>query len=299
MISVREAWDLILARVQQWSETFVASLPNLLLALVVFALFYVLARSVRRAVGSLLGRTHMAHPLRSLLAGMTAFAILLAGGFVALGILGLDKTVTSLLAGVGIVGLALGLAFQEIASNFIAGIILSLRRPFRIGDLVEIQDQMGVVFDMNLRTTILNLLGGAAARIPNKDVIGNTIVNYTVNGRRRVELEVGVTYGDDLDHVQRVTHETLMGLTSRWVDRDAEVYYTEFGDGSINLTARFWIDRTEQREWLAARSEAVIAIKKAYDANGITIPFPIRTLDFSTVGGRTLAEALDARREKQ
>lgn len=291
--SIGEAWRLMHERVQAWVEGLIASLPNLLVALVVLLLFFVLSRLVRRSLESLMGRTRVHIPLRHLLANVASFAVIATGAFFALSIIGLDKTVTSLLAGVGIIGLALGFAFQEIASNFIAGVILSTRRPFRIGDLVEIDGHMGLVHDLNLRTTIVTLLTGPSVRIPNKDVIGNAIINYTVNGRRRVDMTVGVTYGEDLDQVRDVTLAALGGLTLRSDSRDPEVYFTEFGESSINMTARFWVDKTEQRDWLAARSEAVIAIRKAYAANGITIPFPIRTLDFATVGGRTLTEALD------
>lgn len=292
--SLNEAWELIYGKVEAWSESFIESLPNLLVAVVVFLLFFAAARIVKSSVSSVLARTRMHVPLRNLLAGMASFAVIVTGGFVALSIVGLDKTVTSLLAGVGIVGLALGFAFQEIASNFIAGIILSTRRPFRIGDLVEISDHMGIVTDVNLRTTVLNLLTGPSVRVPNKDVVGSAIINYSVNGRRRVDMPIGVTYGEDLEQVRRVTIEAMTGLEVRWQERDPEVFFTEFGESSINMTARFWINATEQRQWLAARSDAIIAIKRAYDANGITIPFPIRTLDFSTVGGRTLGEVWGA-----
>ena len=294
--TIPEAWQLILEKVQDWSEAIISSLPNLLVALVVLILFLLAGKLTQKAVRSTLNRTRMHLPLAKFLSGTANFAIVLFGIFVALGILGLDKTVTSLLAGVGIVGLALGFAFQEIASNFIAGIILLLRRPFRLGDLVEIGDQMGLVADVNLRTTILTLLTGPAVRVPNSSVLNSPIINYTVNGRRRIDLPISVTYGEDLEQVRNVTTTALEPLPGRWRERDVEVFFTEFGESSINMIARFWIERTAQNEWLLARNDAIMAVKKAFDANQITIPFPIRTLDFSTVGGRTLTQALDERK---
>jgi len=295
-LDFEEAVELVTNRIEGWLEALVASLPNVFAAILVLLLFYVVARLVRRASASVLARTPMHPPLRNILAGLTGIIILIAGSFIALGILGLDKTVTSLLAGVGIVGLALGFAFQQIASDYIAGLVIAWRRPYRLGDQVKLQDQLGFVHQINLRTTVLRLMTGEIARMPNRDVLGNLIINFTVSGRRRVDIPVGVTYGEDLPQVREVTENALRTVAIRDQNQDPEVFFTEFGDSAINLTARFWIDTTAQVDYLAARSEAIIAIKKSYDANGITIPFPIRTLDFGPVGGRTLDETLHATR---
>jgi small conductance mechanosensitive channel len=295
-LDFEEGVGLVTNRIEGWLEALVASLPNLFAAILVFLLFYVIGRVARRTSASVLARTPMHPPLRDLLASLTGIIILVAGSFIALGILGLDKTVTSLLAGVGIVGLALGFAFQQIASDYIAGFVIAWRRPYRLGDMVRLQDQLGFVHQINLRTTVLRLMTGEIARMPNRDVLGNPIINFTVSGRRRVEIPVGVTYGEDLPQVREVTENALRTLALRDRNQDPEVFFTEFGDSSINLIARFWIDTTAQVDFLAARSEAIIAIKKGYDANGITIPFPIRTLDFGPVGGRTLDETLNASR---
>ncbi|MFN2239069.1 MAG: mechanosensitive ion channel family protein [Thermoanaerobaculia bacterium] len=295
-LNFERAVELVTDRIEGWLEAITASLPNLFAAIFVFLLFYGVARLVRRTSASVLARTPMHPPLRRILASSAGIVILVAGSFIALGILGLDKTVTSLLAGVGIVGLALGFAFQQIASDYIAGFIIAWRRPYRLGDLVKLQDELGLVHQINLRTTALRLLTGEIARLPNRDVIGNPIINFTVSGRRRVDIPVGVTYGEDLPQVREVTENALRTVELRDQNQDPEVFFTEFGDSAINLIARFWIDTTPQADYLAARSEAIIAIKKSYDANGITIPFPIRTLDFGPVGGRTLVETLEASR---
>ena len=218
--------------------------------------------------------------------------MLVVGLFVALGVLGLDKTVTSLLAGVGIVGLALGFAFQDIAANFMSGLILSFRHPFRVGHLVQTQGFMGVVADISLRTTVLRQLTGEHVRIPNKDVLGNPLINFSAAGERRVDLEVGVSYGEDLERVREVALRAVESVAPRRQERPVELFYEGFGDSSIDFVVRFWIDFARQPDYLAARSAAVIAIKQAFDREGITIPFPIRTLDFAAVGGTTLPDAL-------
>ena len=119
-----------------------------------------------------------------------------------LSILQLDKAVTSILAGAGIIGLALAFAFQDIAANFISGIFISFRKPIKLGDVVKINDYMGKVEQINLRDTIILTFQGQMVIIPNKDVFQSPIENYSLLGRRRLDLVVGVSYGDDLEKVK-------------------------------------------------------------------------------------------------
>lgn len=116
----------------------------------------------------------------------------------ALIVLGLSKTVTTLLAGVGILGLALGFAFQDIAENFIAGVLMAFRRPIYIGDLIESNDFVGTVEEINLRTTVIRTADGKHVLIPNSEVLQNSIVNFSRSSELRVDLACGVSYGDDL-----------------------------------------------------------------------------------------------------
>ena len=118
-----------------------------------------------------------------------------------------------MLAGLGIIGLALGFAFQEIAANFISGIILSINKPFTIGDIVEVDGNFGVVESVSLRTTNIRTFQGQKVMIPNKTIFQNAITNFTENGKRRVDLEVGISYGDDLEKVQGVTLAAVNSLT--------------------------------------------------------------------------------------
>ena len=290
--SLRDAVDLIYDKLMRWLALGVAKLPNLIVAVLVALLFWLVANVVRNGLTRALRRTPLAIPIRGLVVNVAGFAVLVAGLFIALGVLGLDKTVTSLLAGVGIVGLALGFAFQDIAANFMAGIILSVRQPFAIGHVIRTNDFTGTVTDITLRSTMLRQFTGELVLLPNKDVLGNPLVNFSVTGERRVDLPVGVSYGDDLEKVRSVAVAAVERIDARRQDRPVELFYTEFGDSSISFTIRFWVDYARQPDYLAARSEAVMAIKQAFDGSGITIPFPIRTLDFAPVGGVTLPDAL-------
>jgi small conductance mechanosensitive channel len=273
-----------------WTQAAILMLPNLGAALLVVAVFWITARVAAGLTARVLHRATPYEEINRLLTRVVWIVVLSAGLFIALGILQLDKTVTSLVAGAGILTLVVGLAFQDLASNFVAGLLLQLRHPFRKGHLIRTNDFYGVVEHINLRSTILRTLTGQVALIPNKDVFQTPLVNFSQSGRRRVDLTVGVSYGDDLARAQQIALQAVEGIPGREPDKDAELFYEGFGASSIDFSLRFWITFAKETDYLLARSEAVKRIKRAFDEQGVTIPFPIRTLDFSRVGGTTFRE---------
>jgi small conductance mechanosensitive channel len=291
-----QVYEDVVAKLSAWAETFGEMLPNMIVALLVMGGFWVAARFACSASDRALRRFDTHQAARDLVSRIIRIAVLLVGFVVALGVMNLDKALASILAGAGIVGLAVGFAFQDLAGNIISGVGLAVHQkwPFKIGDVVETNDVFGIVERIYLRTSIIRTLDGKMVVIPNKQIYQNKVVNYSVSGQRRVELECGVSYGDDLPKVKRVVAEALAGITARDPSRDAEVFFTGFGSSSINLVGRFWVDYEKQPDFLEAQSDAVVAVKQAFDANDIVIPFPIRTLDFGIRGGRSLDEALPA-----
>lgn len=288
-----EVVEKLVAKLHLWFEEAVLLVPNFITAVVVLVLFGILARITKRVLGKIFERGLPLQTAR-LMATVAYVLVLVLGLFVALGILGLDKTLTSVLAGAGIVGLALAFAFQDIAANFFAGVFISFRRPFRLGDIIETNDYLGTVEKIDLRSTTLQTPQGQLVLIPNRLVFENPMVNFTGTGRRRVDLDVGVAYGDDLAKARDVAMRAVQNVRHLGQDPDIRLFYTEFGDSSINFVVRFWVDYDRQATYLAARSEAIEAIKQAFDENDITIPFPIRTLDFGIVGGEPLSDHLRA-----
>ena len=294
-LDIQSAFGEAVDKVGDWLEGAVASIPNVIAAILVLLIFWGIARVTRKVVARVARRVADQPEINRLIASASYLFVLGLGLVLALGVLNLDKTVTSLLAGAGIVGLALGFAFQDIAENFIAGIILNLRNQFTEGDMVESGDFIGTIQRVQLRATVMKTFTGQRVLIPNAQVFKNPIINYTQPGQRRVDIGVGVAYGDDLEKARRVAIEAVEEIEARDLTRDVELFYEEFGDSSINFQIRFWIPfRARQTDYLAARSEAIIRIKQAFDDAGITIPFPIRTLDFAggDVGGQSLDAAL-------
>lgn len=289
-MEIQNASELILEKLETWARAAIKMLPELVLAIIILIIGFFIAKTVRNLVNRTMRKKTRHSTLLSLVTNIVYVGIILLAGFLALGVLNLTTIVASLLAGAGIIGLALGFAFQDIAANFMAGIIMAIRKPFREGDIIESQDKMGPVHEMNLRATIIRSFEGQYHIIPNKEVFQNTITNYSRLGKRRVDLEVGVSYGDDLEKVRKLTLEAIKKLDFVLQEDDLSLYYKEFGDSSINFSVRFWVNFTKQPNYLHAKSEAIMAIKKTYDENDIMIPFPIRTLDFGIKGGEKLNE---------
>ncbi|MEZ4241177.1 MAG: mechanosensitive ion channel family protein [Myxococcota bacterium] len=298
-ISLADLPKILIDQLQSWLELAVRMLPNLVVALLLFVLAWFVARGAASLARRTLDRLSHNVEVNRLLEVVTRVSLTALGLFAALSVLNLDGVVTSLLAGVGVIGLALGFAFQDIAANFMSGVIMAISRPFKVGDLMKTGDFFGTVEGINLRTTLLRTPTGELVLIPNQQVYNNPLTNFTETDHRRVDLPVGVAYCDDLRGVKATVEQTLRGLSMADADRPVEVLYEGFGDSSINFQARFWIRARTQHDFLAARSEAIMSIKEALDAEGYTIPFPIRTLDFGAgvVGGERLDEVIDLRRQ--
>ncbi|GEC70629.1 Conserved TM helix [Flavobacterium flevense] len=289
-MDINKITDLITEKLTVWSEALIKLLPNIVVAAIVMVLGFYLAKFIRKTASRLIGKISKNLTLNNLFSSIIYFIFLGIVIFTVLSILKLDKAVTSILAGAGILGLALAFAFQDIAANFMSGIFISFRKPLKVGDIVEIRDYMGKVKEVNLRDTVVETFQGKTVIIPNKEVFQNPIENYTFLQKRRFDLSVGVSYGDDLEKVRQITLDAVSDIEELSKEDAVNVYFVEFGDSSVNLSVRMWINTPEQSVYNKVGSEAIIKIKKAYDANGIMIPFPIRTLDFGIKGGTTLNE---------
>ena len=287
--ALRESWE----KIGGWLMDAVRALPNLVVAILVMVAFVYAARLVRGWTYRLLGRVSEYHAVNRLLSTIAFVGLLAVGAMVALTIMNLGTAVASMLGAAGILGLAIGFAAQSTVENLIAGIMISVRRPLREGDLVETNDVYGVVQEINLRATVINTPEGQVVYVPNGEVFRSKLVNFTKQGQRRIDLACGISYGDDLARVRDVAVEAIEGLSGRVEGRGVDFFYTEFGDSSINFLVTFWVPFTHHHgDYMKARSEAVLAIKRAFDEHDIMIPFPIRTLDFGIRGGVPLSDEI-------
>ena len=275
--SIQGIWD----KLGGWLDSLILNLPNFLLAVVVFILFIIIAKYIGRLFERITRRHIKQDSIRLMVVKVIKAIVILIGFFIALGLLNLDKVLTSVLAGAGVVGLAIGLALQGTLNNTFSGLILSFLPELQIGDWVETNGFAGTVTEINLRNIVIKQSDNNYVVIPNGKIVEEPFKNFSRTARSRVFVNCGVGYESDLEMVRDLTLDTIKDKFPQRGNEEVEFMYTEFGDSSINFVVRFWIDATKNRDLLIGNHEAVIAIKKAFDAKGVNIPFPIRTIDFS------------------
>lgn len=269
------ALEILIQKIETWFKESIAALPNVFVAVLVVVAFYYLAKVLKRVFRNFLVRFSVNKALNELMASSLQLTVILVGVFIALGILNLEKTVTSLLTGAGIITFVIGFAFQDIASNFFSGILIAFKKPYQIGDVIEIEKNLGVVEEIELRSTMIRTADGQDILIPNKNILTQVVTNYTFSPFRRVQVVVGVGYESDLKLVEQVTLKALESIPERDSSQLCEVVFTDFGPSSINLSASFWINYQKQKVFAVAKHNAIIAINDAYKKHGISIPFPI------------------------
>jgi small conductance mechanosensitive channel len=254
-----------------WLEAAIALLPRLVLALSILLVFLLMASLVAGFLRRRLLERGIDEALARVLSRIVRWSLLVLGTVVALD--QVDFDVTTFVTGLGVVGFTLGFAFQDISKNFVAGLLLLIQQPFRIGDLIEVDGHLGTVTDIDLRTTVLRSNDGLTIFIPNGEVYTSALTNYSHLPTRRVEIEVGVAYDTDLDRVRRVAIEAMRALPTVHSEPAPEALFHSFGGSSIDLTLRCWTN-SPQREFLATRDAAVEAIQRAFVSAGIEIPYP-------------------------
>ena len=210
-----------------------------------------------------------------LLSRLVRWTVIVAGTVLALD--QVDFDVTGFVAGLGIAGLTIGFALQDITRNFIAGIILLIRQPFDIGDSVETAGHAGTVLDVTTRDTILKTWDGEMVILPNLEVFTTPIINYSDLPNRRRTIHIGLGYGEDVDRVTTVFLEAIQRVDGVLEDPAPTLLAEKFGDSTLDLAARFWVNQ-ETHGLFDVHSAVVQAIKKAAEGEGIDLPYPIQTV---------------------
>lgn len=211
---------------------------------------------------------------------ITSPLILFVAGVVALGVLGINTS--SLVALLGVVFLAIGLAMQDSMRNFAAGVMLIFFRPFAVGDYIRLTDQEGTVESISLVNTVLRTPDNLMVIFPNAQITDDTVVNITANPIRRIDLVIGIDYGDDLRKAKALL-ETILAEEGRVLDEPpAVVAVAELGESSVNFDVRPWV---KTADYLAAKYALTERIKLVFDEHGISIPFPQMDVNVHTSGG--------------
>lgn len=271
----------VLEKLNTWKDLFIKNIPNIAIALVVLIISYFASRAINRFVYKTIGGKIKQESVRNLVSRIASAFIFLIGLYFAMTILKFDDTLKTIVSAAGVSGIVVGLALQGTLSNTISGIVLSFRKNLNIGNWVETNGYAGEVIDINLNYFVIKEADNNMVVIPNKTILENPFKNYSLTTKMRITIECGVEYGADLEKVEALTKTTITdNFNQEKINKQVEFFFTEFGDSSINFICRFWVDSENALERLKAKSKAIIQIKKAFDKEGINIPFPMRTLEF-------------------
>ena len=273
-----------------------ALVPNLVAAVIALALTFAIAAGVTRLAGRLFRRTRMRPSLQSAMVTLIGIGVWVFGLLVAATILFPNLTPTKLLAGLGLGSIAVGLAFKDIFENFLAGILILLRQPMRIGDDIECEEVSGRVEEITIRDTYVRERSGELILVPNSYLYKNPTRIVTDRAKRRIDLVVGVAYDEDVDAARDVIRKAVEGLNTVDPEERVDVFAREFNASSIDFMVRWWTGSTPIDEH-RSRDEVVAAIKSALDAAEIEIPFPHRTLTFKEPPRLDLTDRGRGRRE--
>lgn len=278
--------------IQSGIEFLWTQFPRWIAAIFIIFLTFVVARVVKGIVENKMSEQGITeeHQEVAILAGRGANAgILMIGITIGLKVGGID--LTSILAAVAF---GIGFALRDLIMNFLAGIMILVSRQFTIGDFIKVNDTVGTVKEIQTRSTILRALDGTKIIVPNADLFTKQVISFTSNPFRRIEVVVGVEYSTDLK-LALLTCKKALEMTNGILHEPQPVLlFTDFADSSINISVRFWVD--SQSNWLETKSQAIIAIKREFDAVNINIPFPIRTVYMNQ---EDTAEEIQATIEKQ
>ena len=272
------------------------ALPLVLIALIIVGFFWFLGRLAMRweRIYKLVGRQPL---VKGIIQQIVFLLFLLVGVILALDLLDARRLVTTLFGAAGLVGLALGFALKDIAENYLASLLLALRRPFTADDYVQIDQYEGQVIRLNMRDSVLMTAEGNHLRLPNALVFKSVIVNYTRNPMRRFGFEIGVGVNEDLSHVLEFGLESLKKVKGVAEEPSPTVLVKNLGDSSVILSFFAWVNQM-QFGLLKVKSSAIRQVKEALDEAGIEMPSPTYQLDvFNRQAGVPGAEKLDQRAE--
>jgi len=252
-----------------------SNLDNWLAGLVVVVIFYILGKMAGAAVRSAIikEKEDVQESALILIERITKITVLAIGITIALAINGLNFT-----AVIGALSLGVGFALKDIIGNFISGVVMLSQNNIKIGDLINVNGIIGTIVSIDTRATILQALDGSEVVIPNSIMLGQTLISYTTNPFRRIDLAVGVDYKADLSMVISLIKGVLDKDKDVVVKPEPLITVDEFGESSIGIMVRFWVESRAAGGWQRIRSNVAYRLKCAFDEVGINIPFPIRTL---------------------
>jgi small conductance mechanosensitive channel len=274
---ISAAWD----KIQSMVNGFIALLPNILLGLIVFIVFLFVASRIKALVKRLTRNRRSARNLGLVLGRLAQGVTILIGLFIALSIVIPSFKAGDLIQLLGISGVAIGFAFRDILQNFLAGILILLTEPFQIDDQIVFKGFEGTVENIQTRATTIRTYDGRRIVIPNSELFTNSVTVNTAFDNRRLEYDVGIGYGDDIDLAKQLMLDALHSIDEVLKDPAPDVLAMELAESTVNIRVRWWIHPPRRIDDLQSRDKVISAIKKKlYVENGIDLPYPTQQILF-------------------
>jgi small-conductance mechanosensitive channel len=274
-MDLSEVW----VRLQDQLIGLIAALPTFVFALLIFAIFFFVAKQSRRLVTHTIGRRPHTRNVGLLLGRLAQGLVTLLGLLVALSVALPEFGAGQLVEVLGIGSVAIGFAFRDIFQNFLAGILLLLTEPFRIGDQIIVNDFEGTIEDIQARATMIKTYDGRRVVIPNADLFTESVIVNTAFDIRRSEYDVRIGYGDDLAQAKHLIVEAIKSADGVLQEPQPETLVIDLAPSGVHIRARWWT-KSRRVEVLAAQDQVITAIKNKFVEHGIDVPLPTQQILF-------------------
>ena len=284
---LQTAWQ----QLMQMVKGAIALLPNIIIAIIVFIIFWLIAKFSRRLIKNFT-RRKQSRNLGLVLARLSQGFIILVGAFVALAIVIPSFKPGDLVQLLGVSGVAIGFAFRDILQNFLAGILILITEPFTLEDQIIFNDFEGTVENIQTRATTIRTYDGRRIVIPNAELFTNSVTVNTAFDKRRLEYDVGIGYGDDIEEAKRIILDVLNNTQDVLQDPPPEALVVDLAASTINIRARWWIDPPRRADVMDTQDRVLTQLNNKLVAAGIDLPFPTQQILFhdqteETDGDRT------------
>lgn len=257
----------------QFYNDLIALLPELAIAIIILFLFWLINKLIQRLIRSRLDILVKDPVLIGFIGKVISYTLIIIGISISLKVLGLDAIIIGIFSGAGVLAIVLGFAFKDIGENFIAGMILAFNRPFKQGDLIMLGSDRGRVTKMTIRETQIKTGDGKDIFIPNASILKGNLVNYTIDGFLRYEIEIAVEEGSDLAKCSEIILNTLKNIEGILEIPSPQVLVTTFGSSTFVIQYNFWIDLFDENfPRLQVRSKAHFRVWEALNEAGFSLP---------------------------
>jgi small conductance mechanosensitive channel len=285
----KRAWDTI----TNMAEGFIGALPNLVLAGIIFVIFYFVAKRIRSLVTQMTEKQQRAKNLALLLGKMAQTSVVIAGLLVTMTILFPSFRPGDLIQLLGIGSVAIGFAFHDIFQNFLAGILLLLTAPFKIGDQIMVEDFEGTVEDIQTRATTIRTYDGRRIVLPNTTLFTNSVTVNTAFGKRRLEYEVTIDCKGNIDHIKKNLLNIVNSVPGVLDHPPAEAFVVELGDSGVTIRIYWWTTSPDHIRILHLQDKVLIALKNWLIESGIDISVPTQQIVLQKIAENSHADHSD------